>query len=263
MKTLKDTFVKQFELTFTKNNIKDKLLEASEVYYNTGDKVIGDELYDELRNYYESKFEVLPVGAPVTIGSSLELSHSYSNFAGTLHKSQNMQDVTKWITNKKLKGKKFMTSIKADGNSITVEYVYRDGELRIDAALTRGENGKGKDLTEVFQANEDLVPKPDLDFDCAVGYEAITFYKRFDNLLTAGGEYKNPRSAVSGILSNSGLHFFKYLDLLPIRIKAFNEDDELTRLEYVEVIKKMRNGDVLDFQILDIKMKIISIFIVE
>ncbi|BDH16512.1 MAG: DNA ligase [Bacteriophage sp.] len=250
--TLKAWFIGSFELRFTLSNIKKILLEASEKYYNTEERIMSDNMYDRLREFYEKKSnEKLGVGALVVVGNTLDLSHSYSDFAGTLSKCKNIKELEEWAKNKKVKSDTLLVSIKADGHSITIEWKYnaKTKELELDKALTRGENGKGKDLTSLFKANLQSIPKPNLKFDNAVGYEAIITYSDFDKLSEeTNGKYKNPRSAIGGIFSDKGKKYFPYITLVPIRIKAKDDKNFISRVKQIEIMTEMDNFDLLDFQ---------------
>lgn len=246
-------FKETFDLPFTLTCIKDTLLKASSEYYNTEDSIMSDTQYDVLREFYEKKSgETLPVGA-APLSAGLELSHSYKDFAGTLHKCKSVQDVEAWAKTKKYKGL-FVVSIKCDGHSITVEWTRNSkGAMVIDKALTRGEDGVGKDLTKLFKANAKLIPTPTFmvddsyaHSDCAVGYEAIITYKDFELLSKeTNNKYKNPRSAVGGILSNSGQALFKYITLVPLRFKAADYQN-LGRYEQMGELAEMANYELLE-----------------
>ena len=246
-------FKETFEQPFTLTCIKEVLLKASSEYYNTDEEIMSDAQYDVLSAFYEKKSgEKLPVGA-APLSAGLELSHSYKDFAGTLHKCKSIQDVEDWIKTKKYKGL-FVVSIKCDGHSITVEWTRnKKGQMVIDKALTRGEDGVGKDLTKLFKANAKLIPTPTFmaddsyaHSDCAVGYEAIITYKDFELLSKeTNNKYKNPRSAVGGILSNSGQALFKYITLVPLRFKAADYQN-LGRYEQMDELAEMANYELLE-----------------
>lgn len=253
---LKEWFKKTYSKVFNQKNLKPILLEASSAFYNTEDLIMSNEKYDLLRAYYIANYGPLPVGAKVTVGSTLELSHNYSDFAGTLSKCKNIEDVKEWLRVKKIPDNELMVSIKGDGHSITIEWVYDSvkKKLVLDKALTRGEDGVGKDLTAIFAANLKQIPVPGLKFDCAIGYEAVVKYPDFEELSKQyNSPYKNPRSALSGIISESGQHLFPFVTLLPIRIKAKEEENELTRAKQIDILSDLMLGkDNLDFGIYSI-----------
>ena len=250
---LKNLVKDKFGVKFTYSNIKKILLDASKAFYNKTEKLLTDEEYDELRKFYELTQPALPVGAPVTVGNTLELSHSYTDFAGTLSKCKTVQDVKDWAKNKGVTNDLLVCSIKGDGHSITIELVREGKKTVIDKALTRGEDGVGKDLTDIFRANHKHFPVPQITFECAIGYEAIITYEDFENLSEATKyKYKNPRSAIGGILSNSGKHLFEYLTFVPIRIKAKHDEEILTRQAQFKYLQGLPNTELFDFQIISL-----------
>jgi DNA ligase (NAD+) len=246
---LKTLIKTRFDVKFTYSNIKTILLNASKAFYNKTSKLLTDDEYDALREFYEAEKGPLPVGAPVTVGATLELSHSYSDFAGTLSKCKNFKDVQEWARLKKVTNDIFVCSIKGDGHSITVEIVINDDDMpEIDKALTRGEDGVGKDLTAIFKANHKHFPTPQIPWDCAIGYEAIITYDNFEKLSEiTKGKYKNPRSAIGGILSTKGQKYFEYLTFVPIRIKS--KDVELTREQQFEFLTDLPNFGLFEFEL--------------
>jgi DNA ligase (NAD+) len=245
---LKALVKNRFDVKFTYGNIKTILLNASKSFYNKTSKLLTDDEYDALRDFYEAEKGKLPVGAPVTVGATLELSHSYSDFAGTLSKCKNFKDVEEWARLKKITDDVFVCSIKGDGHSITVEIAINDDdEPRIDKVLTRGEDGVGKDLTAIFRANRKHFPIPQIPWNCAIGYEAIITYEDFEKLSeVTKGKYKNPRSAIGGILSNSGQQYFNFVTFVPIRIKS--QDADITRAEQFEFLTDLPNFELFQFQ---------------
>lgn len=252
--SLKNWFKNTFDIPFTVTNINKVLLEAAAVYYNDDKKVISDKDFDSLKEFYERKTNtIFPVGAPA-VGATLTLDHSYTEFAGTLSKCKNIKDLKTWIKNKKITNNELLVSIKADGHSIIIEFVADSGKLKIDKVLTRGADGKGKDLTDIFKKNLKQIPFPDVTYDCAVAYEAIVTYENFELLRATKTkrEYKNPRSVINAIFSTNGQAMFKYISLLPIKLKAKSASDVVSRLDELRIIKAMPNSELLQFSRSDI-----------
>lgn len=252
--SLKNWFKETFNASFTISNIKVELDKAASTYYNTGNKLITDKDFDELKDFYEKKSKTkFPVGAPA-IGSTLSLGHSYTEFAGTLSKCNSISDVKKWIKDKKIDDDLLVVSIKADGHSIIIEFVFNGKNLVIDKVLTRGADGKGKDLTKLFQDNIEQIPFPDVEYDCAVAYEAIVTYDDFDKLKTEKlhRDYKNPRSVINGIFSTKGQKLFKYITLAPIKIKPKDTKYTLTRIDELLLMDEMLNVECLNYQVVNI-----------
>lgn len=234
---------------YTVKTLLSFLLECSEIYYSTGKKKIGDEVFDKLQKVYEKHSgKKLPVGGKVAVGNTLTLSHSYEDFAGTLFKTKSPEEVYEWMRRKGIKpnkvGIQIAISLKADGHSITVETKYnkKTGEQYIDKALTRGKDGVGKDLTPIFKEYEYLLHLPVIkEKNYAVGYEAVMTYDNFNLFHEQEKEtFNNPRSIIGAVLSDKGNHYFHYINLLALRIKT--EDDSLSRVEALEFITEINEA---------------------
>ena len=195
------------------------LTKYAEAFYNTSKKLITDEEYDKLKDDYESKYnERFTIGAKVKVEQSVNLLHSYKNLAGTLDKINSINEFINWS---KLKNSNdYYVSYKIDGNSLILEY--EDGILT--KALTRGEEGVGKDLTSYFKtaklANGKSIAKIDKLKGMSVGIatECCVLYSDFEEMIEDGAEYNNPRSAVPGILSEDGISLSEYLTLIPFKL---------------------------------------------
>jgi DNA ligase (NAD+) len=241
---------------YTVKTLFEFLSECAKIYYSTGKKKIGDEVFDKLQKIYEKHSgKKLPVGGKVEVGNTLSLSHSYEDFAGTLYKTKSPDEVYDWMRRKGIKPQKdnikIAFSLKADGHSITVETKYnkKTGEQYIDKALTRGRDGVGKDLTPIFKEYEYLLHLPVIEGkNYAVGYEAVMTYDNFNLFHEQEKEtFNNPRSIIGAVLSDKGNQYFHYISLLALRIKT--EDDELSRIEALEYIDEINTtqNEQIDF----------------
>ena len=232
----------------------DKLTKYAEAFYNTGSKLVTDEDFDNLKSAYEVKYKTkFTIGAKVKVGQLVTLSHSYQNLAGTLDKVNSLLELTKWQKRRKLANEtKLYWSYKIDGNSLILEY--EDGKLV--KALTRGENGLGKDLTQYFKtatlANGKTIhtvkPKTKIK-KFGIACECTVLYKDFDELISSGeASYNNPRSAIPGILSEDGINLSEYLTLIPFKVMSSEmEDDRALHIEFLEELSPFFNN--LDFTI--------------
>ena len=217
----------------TKTHIKEVfkfLTKASEAYYNTESKILSDVEYDELATMYNKITGETIIGANPIVGSkTVSVDHSYQNLVGTLDKATNLDEVDPFLkrfSNVKLSKYKIRLSLKFDGNSVTIEY-NKDGTPK--KALTRGKDGKGKDIINVFKDDKIDVDSQFnlslLDSEFAIKYEAIINYENFDKLCEETGEdYANPRSTASGLLnSDDGYKFRKYITLVPLEMRVLDE----------------------------------------
>jgi len=226
--------------------LKEFLIKASEAYYNTEESIIPDEVFDKMVKYYESESdETFQVGANVTIGRTTDLSHSYSDFAGTLSKANSMDDIRKWYKKKGLVNTApVYISLKADGHSITVEVKNVKGKPVIDKALTRGKDGKGKDLTALFKKYSSQIALPNLKCDYAIGFEAIVTTDNFNAFCEKEGNlYKSPRSIIGGIFSEDGEKYFPYISLIALRVKY--KEGWITRDEQIDIVNTYNNNNTI------------------
>ena len=220
----------------TKEEMEALLEKASDMYYNSDEKLLSDTEFDSLKDAYETKYGDFKVGSPVREGKgTVNVEHSFAHLVGTLSKTNNIEQFKDWLTKTvvnagyslKENRLRVVASYKYDGNSVCIEF--KDGKCH--KALTRGRDGKGLDLTHVFK-------------DCTiedkrhvgVKFEVIMTWKDFDKLNEdMNTEYKNPRSVVAGILGRDNAYdYFKYLTLVPLAYDV--KDTELKKSEELELI---------------------------
>ena len=204
------------------DSLKEFLVMCSEAYYNTDTKVIDDTDYDYIYNRYIELGGEEIVGAEPTEGkATIDSDHKYKTLVGTLDKCQTMDDLKEWIIknfpNPNQEVHLYVT-LKFDGNSISIEYDQNGNVLK---ALTRGKDGKGVDLTRVFKDRK-VVNK--FNEPMGIKYEVLITYSDLEKLNEEfKTEYKNPRSAVSGMLGSNDAYKFKdYFTLEPLWVKPMN-----------------------------------------
>ena len=207
-----------------------KLRLAAQAYYNTDTKLMSDGDFDDLKDAWEQasgkKFEV---GAAPNVSSTVTLSHSYDDLAGTLDKVVNIDQMKNWLKRRgyRVSAKTpLYVSLKYDGHSVNAEFKRN----KLSAALTRGKDGVGKDLTGYFRNAWDGVFKgkfvpPQIEGetieDFAFGFEAVISWENLKRLNDEfGTSYKNPRSAIGGIIKEDGVPMAKYLTLIPLKYRA-------------------------------------------
>ena len=221
----------------TKEHIKEMLVNASNAYYNTDKLILSDEEYDKLNNFYINEMEGEPIigSPPDSNKNTLSVSHEYENLAGTLEKTNKLEEAIKFIKelilkypNKELK---IILDLKFDGNSIMEEF--SNGKL--NQALTRGNNGKGMDLNHIF-FDDEIKYKESI----AVKYEAITTYKNLDIINEKENKaYVNPRNLISGLLGKSeARNYKKYITLVPLEVRIKDNNDFFKNLEILEELRK-------------------------
>jgi DNA ligase (NAD+) len=229
--------------------VKELLIESSKAYYNSSSLILSDDEYDELYKAYKSLTNDEIIGAEPNKGSkTVSVEHSYNNLVGTLDKAKDLDEVKPFLkrfSTVDMKNKKYTVrmSLKFDGNSITIEY---DKNGVPKKALTRGQDGKGKDIINVFSGKDDIVNMNNfnlslLDSEFAIKYEVIITYEDYEKLCKeTGEEYANPRSTISGILnSNEGVNFRKYMTLVPLEMRVKDEG-----FAYENGLKKLYRDEI-------------------
>jgi len=226
-------------------DVKDLLIKASQAYYNSSDVIMSDGEYDDLYSLYKKLTGDTIVGAfPSSKKGQINVSHSYEHLVGTLDKARNLDEVEPFL--KRLlsvpqKEYYIRLSLKFDGNSITIE---RDAEGNVIKALTRGADGKGKDLTKVFK-NKKLGPLEFEDSPYAIKYEALISYENYDKVCEKyEASYANPRSLISGILgSDDALEYEEYITLVPLELRIASANG----ISYIDGKKDLFWSDLNEF----------------
>lgn len=218
--------------------LKQYLEQASEEYYNTENKILSDKDFDILKDIYESFGTLLDVGAAPT-SKGVDVAHEYGILVGTLfkanlvYKDENSDklSIEEWFNNIDKNIDTLEVSRKYDGNSVTLSY--KNGKCV--QALTRGRDGKGKDLTKMFKDRTIKCQE-----EVGIKYEVVVSYKNFDKIneeLILGRTYANPRSVLGGILKDSMDAGYKYLDLIPLMAK-FKKDSTTSRENQIKFMKE-------------------------
>lgn len=174
------------------------LNEAAEAYYNTGNPIMSDEMYDmrleDLRQMEEEigfSFSNSPthkVGAKVLTELN-EVTHTSPMLS--LDKCHNVNELLKFINNKET-----IASIKLDG--LTCRLTYENGIFV--RAETRGNGVVGSDITEHVKQFLNVPMKINKDNTYILDGEAIILDEDFAEI-NQNGEYKNSRNLASGTLS--------------------------------------------------------------
>lgn len=236
-------------------SIQTFLEECSKEYYNTSHKTITDGDYDYIYERY-----VLLGGTPFSgaeppeetiVAHNTESKHSYQELVGTTFKAHDLLEFNDWLdkTYKLLGLSKeedilgLNVTLKFDGNSILIEY---DKRGVVSKALTRGKNGIGLDRTRSFSAKKFQINNP-YEVDLGIKYECLIKYSALEEINEIfGKDYKNPRSAVSGMLNgDDSVKYKDFFTLEPLWVKL-DTDEQLTREEEILFLKDNHDSDVFN-----------------
>ena len=171
------------------------LNQASEAYYNTGNPIMSDEMFDmrleDLRQLEEETGFVFSNSPTQRVGAKVltelnEVTHSSPMLS--LDKCHNVEDLLKFINNKET-----VASIKLDG--LTCRLTYKDGRLIL--AETRGTGYVGSNITEHVKHFLNVPMKIHKEGIYTIDGEAVILDDDFAKI-NQNNEYKNSRERIQG-----------------------------------------------------------------
>lgn len=174
------------------------LNDAAEAYYNTGNPIMSDELFDarleDLRQFEQETGFILANSPTHNVGAKVltelnEVTHSHPMLS--LEKCHTVEELIKFANKKEL-----VASIKLDG--LTVSLTYEDGVLV--KAETRGNGYVGSDITEHIRQFKNVPFKINKEGTYIVDGEAVITDEDFAEI-NKDGEFKNSRNLAAGTLS--------------------------------------------------------------
>lgn len=192
--------------------IQNALTKANALYRGGEDSGLTDQQFDDMlgeleelmgeADYIQYREGLMGVGGDVV--------HEY--VIGSLRKTKAEDDsFTKWY--RKLPTRNLFIAEKLDGISIVMRFV--DGVLT--NASTRGDGKTGKNQTDKVKL---LVSKLDTPFTGQIRGEIVMTQTNLDKLNANGGEYKNTRNTVAGVVGRKTIDVdvVKMLDVYAYQI---------------------------------------------
>ena len=220
------------------------LIEADDLYYNSGNTYMTDAEYDRLK---KKAFSIDPshdyfakVGSDVR-GGKIKLPYTMGSL-DQVHENEFLP----WCQKYNLMGKSVIITEKLDG--ISCMLVYRNGELEI--AYSRGNGVEGADITRHVRKLKNLPFVLKGEDYMTIRGELIMKNDTFnDNGWDT--EYKNPRAAVAGTMnrSDSNNDILGDIDFVSYEIVATNGTMNNTKLEHLNKLEKLGFDTVARFEV--------------
>lgn len=240
-----------YELQERIKELVSLLNRANRAYYLSGKPIMTDADYDTLEKMYEklagekydkSRF----IKESQQTKRMVDTEHTFKNLLTTIdNKFQTLNELFEWLDHLSINSNEeldILITEKYDGNSLCIEY---DAEGNAVVAVTRGADGKGKNLIDIFK--DDKIENIFNEY-IGIRYEVMLSYESFDKLNLLKIEeneslYANPRNTVAGLLARLDAYKFRdFLTLVPLSVRVQNQS--LTREEELEFLSSISKEDV-------------------
>lgn len=226
--------------TFTTTELVKVLRKLSDTYYNTGETLVSDEVYDDIRDLLEEKDKEHPyldeVGATIK-GTKNKVKLPFE--MGSLTKIKpDTKALEKWTV--KYEGP-YVISDKLDGVSVQL-YKNNDGKTFL---YSRGESTIGQDISHLIKyvVNNESIDK--LKNGSSVRGELVISKKNFEKI---SNYMKNARNAVAGLVNSKTIDvkIAKLTDMVTYAILY----PKIKQSEQKKMLQKC-NFNVVPFSIVD------------
>jgi NAD-dependent DNA ligase len=205
---------------FNKKQLVEYLLNADKHYYNTGEPLITDDRYDEIKDYLRAIDKKNAYFKRV--GADVDNKVKLPYYLGSQDKIKDDPKIlNKWIL-KYNNPKSYIISEKLDGISCLV--VYKKGDIKI---YTRGDGYYGQDITHIKDYISGIISTKIQKQDIVVRGELIISRENWEKIKHEGS---NARNLVAGIINSKILKkdLLKFVDFVVYEIiegSSLNLDD--------------------------------------
>ena len=229
----------------------DKLNKASYAYYNTGNPIMEEQMFDFLLKkleQMEEETDIIYSDSPtINVGSKLlpdlnEVEHSHDMLS--LAKCHSEREVVNFGN-----GHTLVAMTKCDGLTITLRYEH--GELV--SAQTRGDGKRGIDCTEHAKLFTNIPIRIPYDGVFEVDGEAVIKNDDFENV-NKNNMFKNPRNLAAGTLNSLDTKFTKERKLSFIAwdlITDLHKDGEYYSFSGILSLLESYGFEVVSYVVLD------------
>ena len=187
----------------TYNEMKAKLIEFADSYYNKSESMISDAEFDKLKdqfvNLYPDDDFVNTIGSPISIKSQWKKA-DHKIPMRSCNKVNTTNEFKSFVDNCGMTKDYLMVSEKLDGISVSLNYI--DGKLV--QAITRGDSWCGEEITDNVIKMMNVSKRLPDEFTGSLRGEIIISlddFKRLNDKCKENGEepFSNARNAASGI----------------------------------------------------------------
>lgn len=204
-----------YEPSMPYEEMKRKLIEACDSYYNRSFSTMTDAEFDKLKDEFTEHWPDDPfiktIGAPVPENTKWnKVKHLIP--MRSCNKVNTVEEFEKWISNVGLSEHDIVISEKLDGISLSLDY--QNGLLI--RATTRGDGTIGEDITTNVLRMQNVKQKLPIPYNGSLRGEVMLKNKDFESVnlvCKARGErtYQNVRNGASGIARNYDGKYCEYL----------------------------------------------------
>jgi NAD-dependent DNA ligase len=205
---------------FNKKQLVEYLLNADKHYYNTGEPLITDDRYDEIKDHLRAIDKKNAYFKRV--GADVDNKVKLPYYLGSQDKIKDDPKIlNKWIQ-KYNNPKSYIISEKLDGISCLV--VYKNGDIKI---YTRGDGYYGQDITHIKDYISGIISIKTQKQDIVVRGELIISRENWEKIKHEGS---NARNLVAGLINSKILKkdLLKFIDFVVYEIiegSSLNLDD--------------------------------------
>jgi len=206
--------------SLNKKQLVDFLLNADKYYYNTGEPLITDNRYDEIKEHLRTIDKKNAYFKRV--GADVDNKVKLPYYLGSQDKIKDDPNIlNKWIV-KYNDPKSYIISEKLDGISCLI--VYKNGDIKI---YTRGDGFYGQDITHIKDYINGIISTKIQKQDIVVRGELIISRENWEKIKHEGS---NARNLVAGLINSKILKkdLLKFIDFIVYEIiegSSTNLDD--------------------------------------